>query len=585
MSHVFISYAREDHQAAQILQQQLERSGFEVWMQAPDLRFYSEWRAVVYQAIADSIAIIVVITPYAGKSGFVEYEWDFADKMGKPILPAVFAPSNELMPRYKPLDDLDFTDPTAYPWRTMTRLLLRAAQQVESQKPLPKSAAPAAQSDAAQPDSKEHTAQERIQAAKPLMKGGWRELRAGRFRSSHHMFQKALQQGLTDGEAERWGKYSGHMAEGLNQLADRKYAESVGEFTKARDIAKQDLGPTIWTAEVSDNAGPAQQLAVDWVRKTKNAHNLALKLQALNVQIEKGKNDKGSADYAKELKIQLDDFHFKVRAALSDHEATQPISLKSLVPKGQISADSDPVGDSSVRAKPIDLPSVDEMLVEVSAPETADSEAEGVLETLNGEPLPPSSSQTAVPSPVDRTAIDKAPSLEDVIKTTIGEAPKLESTAIAAAPVADMKATTIGPAPNGAVVGEAVNFTVYGPKEATPGKWYSLVIYAHTSNAQNKVRSDSGRFRFEMGEKPHESVLDNPLAMAPESEVTLTPECEGVTFNPQHVTLRCVEDVHRMEFRFKVNTPGAPRDIQIKIIGEPDVTAMLRVTVPTAPLV
>jgi len=86
LAHIFISYARKDRNYVRSLVGDLRRRGFEVWY---DDRIGSgdRWWQTIVQAIRNSAAFIVVMTPDSEKSKWVERELLLAEREGKPIFP------------------------------------------------------------------------------------------------------------------------------------------------------------------------------------------------------------------------------------------------------------------------------------------------------------------------------------------------------------------------------------------------------------------------------------------------------------------------------------------------------------------
>jgi alpha-glucoside transport system substrate-binding protein len=84
--HVFISYSHEDQSYARKLANDLHKRGFETWM---DKRIESgdRWWATIDQAIQDSAAFVVVMTPESEATEWVEREILLAQREEKPIFP------------------------------------------------------------------------------------------------------------------------------------------------------------------------------------------------------------------------------------------------------------------------------------------------------------------------------------------------------------------------------------------------------------------------------------------------------------------------------------------------------------------
>jgi hypothetical protein len=100
---------------------------------------------------------------------------------------------------------------------------------------------------------------------------------------------------------------------------------------------------------------------------------------------------------------------------------------------------------------------------------------------------------------------------------------------------------------------EDVRFTAFHPKEATVERWYTLLVYAHIESAAEKVRTDAAKFKEEMGNIPREAKGSAPAKLARGTEIAIVPTCDGVTFNPERVTFKWIEDVHRADFRFRAS--------------------------------
>jgi formylglycine-generating enzyme required for sulfatase activity len=86
IGHVFISYVHEDLAYTRELADSLRQRGFKVWMD-DRIDFGDRWWQTIVQAIDASAAFVVVMTPDAEKSEWVEREVMVALDEGKPIFP------------------------------------------------------------------------------------------------------------------------------------------------------------------------------------------------------------------------------------------------------------------------------------------------------------------------------------------------------------------------------------------------------------------------------------------------------------------------------------------------------------------
>jgi hypothetical protein len=103
-----------------------------------------------------------------------------------------------------------------------------------------------------------------------------------------------------------------------------------------------------------------------------------------------------------------------------------------------------------------------------------------------------------------------------------------------------------GPAP------EEVSFTTLYPREVGVETWNTLLVYAHLSSALESIRADAERFKDQLL-APKEVTVPASTPLVRGTEITMVPHCEGVTFNPQRISLAWLEDFHRADFRFRAD--------------------------------
>ncbi len=115
MSHVFISYAHIDGDFVATVIRNIEGAGFDSWIDSEQLRAGSDWRTAIDEAIRNSIAVVVVLSPDARASEYVTYEWSCAWGMGVKVIPIMFR-TTEVHPRLSALQHLDFTNIYSRPW-------------------------------------------------------------------------------------------------------------------------------------------------------------------------------------------------------------------------------------------------------------------------------------------------------------------------------------------------------------------------------------------------------------------------------------------------------------------------------------
>lgn len=90
MSHIFISYSRDDRHYARTLADVLLERGFNVWID--DRLIYGDhWWHTISQAIDAAAAVIVIMTPSSDDSIWVQREVALADNKHKTFLPLLLA--------------------------------------------------------------------------------------------------------------------------------------------------------------------------------------------------------------------------------------------------------------------------------------------------------------------------------------------------------------------------------------------------------------------------------------------------------------------------------------------------------------
>lgn len=91
MSHIFISYSKQDVNFARYLRALLEKEGFPVWMDEARLSSGARWWKDIEKNIDTCAALVVVMSPNAYESDWVEREILRAEQRKKPICPVLLA--------------------------------------------------------------------------------------------------------------------------------------------------------------------------------------------------------------------------------------------------------------------------------------------------------------------------------------------------------------------------------------------------------------------------------------------------------------------------------------------------------------
>lgn len=102
MSHVFISYKREDSHYRDLVIDYLSNANIDFWVDM-EIEAGSGWREEIDNALQDSFALILVVTPNTSKSQYITYEWAWALGNKLPIFPLIFEQDKEIHARLQAL--------------------------------------------------------------------------------------------------------------------------------------------------------------------------------------------------------------------------------------------------------------------------------------------------------------------------------------------------------------------------------------------------------------------------------------------------------------------------------------------------
>ena len=78
MSHVYISYAREDSNFADLIEDDLAEVGHSVWRDTSSIRMGSDWGEAIEEALNNAYAVVVVLTQRSLTNQWVKREMEFA---------------------------------------------------------------------------------------------------------------------------------------------------------------------------------------------------------------------------------------------------------------------------------------------------------------------------------------------------------------------------------------------------------------------------------------------------------------------------------------------------------------------------
>jgi len=88
-SRVFISYSRADTRVTNALSKDLQAAGVEIWMDREGIAVGERWSAAIQQALVDSYAMVLVLSPDSMASQNVEDEFTYFLDNKKPIVPVM----------------------------------------------------------------------------------------------------------------------------------------------------------------------------------------------------------------------------------------------------------------------------------------------------------------------------------------------------------------------------------------------------------------------------------------------------------------------------------------------------------------
>lgn len=87
MSHIFVCHSHQDREYALKLADELRKKDFDPWIDKDNLGPGDRWSRGIFAAIKGCAAFIVLMTPDADTSQWVETEIQLAQKQGKQIFP------------------------------------------------------------------------------------------------------------------------------------------------------------------------------------------------------------------------------------------------------------------------------------------------------------------------------------------------------------------------------------------------------------------------------------------------------------------------------------------------------------------
>jgi tetratricopeptide (TPR) repeat protein len=137
MSHIFISYSRDDSDFVNGLIADIEKRGVEVWIDRQDISGGETWRAAIAEAIRSCEAFVIVLSPNSTVSKNVSRELSIAESHHRPIIPLLYQPC-EIPPNMEyQLAEIQWIDFTAEKYADAFDRLIKVLGKSASATPLP----------------------------------------------------------------------------------------------------------------------------------------------------------------------------------------------------------------------------------------------------------------------------------------------------------------------------------------------------------------------------------------------------------------------------------------------------------------
>jgi TIR domain len=127
MSTIFLSYSHKDYFFAELLGFKLSEAAMTLWRDHGSLPAGADWRQGIEKGIAESFAVVVVLSEASSRSPYVTFEWAYALGRGKAVIP-VRLDACASHPRLETIQHLDFSPGRTLPWA----LLIERIREIEA---------------------------------------------------------------------------------------------------------------------------------------------------------------------------------------------------------------------------------------------------------------------------------------------------------------------------------------------------------------------------------------------------------------------------------------------------------------------
>ncbi|MCB9454299.1 MAG: TIR domain-containing protein [Anaerolineaceae bacterium] len=131
---IFISYSHEDRLIAEMLAQRINQIGYHTWIDFAGIKGGDEWRQSIDEALENSSAFLILLTPESNASRWVKYELQQALDRRLRIIPLMIRKC-QMPDEIEHLHYVDFLQSSDQAFNSLHRALLTAVVRHESSQP------------------------------------------------------------------------------------------------------------------------------------------------------------------------------------------------------------------------------------------------------------------------------------------------------------------------------------------------------------------------------------------------------------------------------------------------------------------
>lgn len=126
---------------------------------------------------------------------------------------------------------------------------------------------------------------------------------------------------------------------------------------------------------------------------------------------------------------------------------------------------------------------------------------------------------------------------------------------------------------------DRLQFTSFSPGRPVVSQPQKMLVYAYIADALATVREDAATFGAQLGTDVQELTEPSERMLVRGTSLTIVPECDGVTFDPEYDSFTWYRRWHRLEFTFtaRAELAGSKRTCTITVYAGPLIIAVLEV--------